>query len=354
MAKKEKPTTKICKYCCTDIPYAAKVCPNCRKRVKRGKAKWIILAIIALFILIGMGGEETEIPEARTAAVDSEKPEEKNQQNTEKPIKKDKYCVGDVLLDGDMKIVYMSSGEYKEDNQFSLPEEGNKYIFLQFSFENTSVKNDASVSFYSFEGYADGYAVDMYYASDDALSASLSPGRTETGYIYFEVPENAAEIEIEYIPNMFLDDKYIFVYEGEKDSGYVPEVNTTVSENAYHVGDIVESKEMTIKYLSCAPYTSDNMFVEPKAGHCFMSFEFEFDNQSDSDQYVSSFDFYCYADGKACDATYIRDDDLSATLSSGRKTKGTVTFEVPVYASVIEVEYLSNYWTSDRVVFAAE
>ena len=66
---------------------------------------------------------------------------------------------------------------------------------------------------------------------------------------------------------------------------------------------------------------------------------------------MSCYEFDCYADGVACDATYIRDDALSATMSSGRKTKGTVTFEVPVDATVVEVEYLTNYWTSNRVVF---
>ena len=48
-----------------------------------------------------------------------------------------------------------------------------------------------------------------------------------------------------------------------------------------------------------------------------------------------------------------RDDNLSATLSAGRKVKGTVTFEVPVDATVVEVEYLTNFWTSNRVVFDA-
>lgn len=50
--KKEKPTTKICKYCKTEIPYTAKVCPQCRKKQKGGKLKWIILIIVVLFILL--------------------------------------------------------------------------------------------------------------------------------------------------------------------------------------------------------------------------------------------------------------------------------------------------------------
>ena len=52
-------------------------------------------------------------------------------------------------------------------------------------------------------------------------------------------------------------------------------------------------------------------------------------------------------------ASIFRDDHLSATISAGRKVKGTVTFEVPVDATVVEVEYLTNFWTSNRVVFDA-
>lgn len=52
-------------------------------------------------------------------------------------------------------------------------------------------------------------------------------------------------------------------------------------------------------------------------------------------------------------ASIFRDDNLGATISAGRKVKGTVTFEVPVDATVVEVEYLTNFWTSNRVVFDA-
>ena len=68
---------------------------------------------------------------------------------------------------------------------------------------------------------------------------------------------------------------------------------------------------------------------------------------------ISYFDFDCYADGRSCEASYYRDDAISVTLSAGRKAKGTVTFEVPEDATVVEVEYLTNYWTSNRVVFDA-
>ena len=74
-------------------------------------------------------------------------------------------------------------------------------------------------------------------------------------------------------------------------------------------------------------------------------------NAGENDEFVSFYDFDCYADGKNCEQAYFRDDSLSATLSAGRKAQGTVTFIVPDNASTVEVEYVSNAWTSSRVIF---
>lgn len=62
---KEKPTTKQCKHCKTEIPFDAKVCPNCRKKVKGGKLKFIVLSVIALIIVLGIlgSGNQYELSE---------------------------------------------------------------------------------------------------------------------------------------------------------------------------------------------------------------------------------------------------------------------------------------------------
>jgi RNA polymerase subunit RPABC4/transcription elongation factor Spt4 len=57
---KERPTTKLCKHCKMEIPYEAKVCPNCRRRVKGGKLKWILLALVVIFAgLAILGGNDS-------------------------------------------------------------------------------------------------------------------------------------------------------------------------------------------------------------------------------------------------------------------------------------------------------
>jgi hypothetical protein len=49
--KKEKPTTKICKYCRSEIDIKAKICPNCRKK-QGGKGKIVLLVILIIVILL--------------------------------------------------------------------------------------------------------------------------------------------------------------------------------------------------------------------------------------------------------------------------------------------------------------
>lgn len=47
---KEKPTTKVCKHCKTEIPYEAKICPQCRKKQKSSGCLMVIIGIIVIFI----------------------------------------------------------------------------------------------------------------------------------------------------------------------------------------------------------------------------------------------------------------------------------------------------------------
>jgi RNA polymerase subunit RPABC4/transcription elongation factor Spt4 len=372
MAKKTKLIT--CKHCGKEIAASAKTCPNCGGKNKKPFYKkvwfWVIVVIILFAAISSSGSKDSssdnkKIGEVSSSSTDtsaesnstskdnaSETTSDTSSQASEENVKT-VYNVGDILHDGNMDIVYISSGDYDESNQFLQPSDGNKYIFLNFAFINTSDTSDSSISFYSFECYADGYACDAYYGGDDNLSATLSAGRSTTGSVYFEVPTDAKEIEVEYETNYFTQKKITFTFEGNQDSGYVLEKNTSATEGALNVGETIEGKSLNITYISCYEDTSYSSFSSPKDGYTYVTCEFEFENVSSSDITVSYFSFDCYADGVNCDTAYFRDDAISAKLSAGRKAKGTVTFEVPKNADVVEVEYLTNYWTSNRVVFNA-
>lgn len=84
----------------------------------------------------------------------------------------------------------------------------------------------------------------------------------------------------------------------------------------------------------------------------FIQLTFDFENISNSDQSVTTYSFEAYADGYFMEQSYT-DTDLRATLSSGKKTQETVTFEVPIDASEIQIEYEAYFWNDEKIVFIA-
>lgn len=335
--------------------------------MKKGKKILGLLLCMVFFAAIALGsgssdedsssakkvGEvevsSTEQTDTKSDSAKADETDKKDSKQAEVEIPSE-YRVGETLDYKGLKLTYVNSSNYTSDNQFMQPAEGKKYIRLFFFADNQS-GSDQSVSIYEFKCYADGYDCSATYFDDD-ISLSLSNGRTGEGAIYFEVPVDATEVEVEYEPNMFSETKYKFIFEGDKDSGFVGEKNTAASEDAFHVGDVIETKNLKISYLKAEEYVSDNMFMQPAEGNKYIYIELEFENLSESDHNVSYFSFECYADGANCSGYYGMDDALSATLSAGRKAKGTVAFEVPKDASVIEIEYEDNVWTGDKIIFA--
>ena len=297
---------------------------------------------------------EKDTNEAPAEEMKEESPEQEEDAQPEEHDTKDEYHVGDSVQADKLMLTYAESGEFHPDNSFMQPDEGNKLIFLRFVVENISSSGDGYISSFDFNCFADGYAAEDYYGGDNDLSATLSPGRSTEGCVYFEIPQDAQQVEVEYEVNLFTEKKIKFVYDGDLNSEITLSANTEGSENAYSVGDTVEAKGMTIRYLSCEEYVSDNMFIQPEEGNHYIRLEFEFENTGSSDRSVSAFSFDCFADGKACEQSYLGDDTLSASLSAGRKVKGSVIFEVPLNAQTVEVEYLADYWTSNRIVFKAK
>lgn len=128
---------------------------------------------------------------------------------------------------------------------------------------------------------------------------------------------------------------------------------TTTTTKEYSVGEIYEDNYIAIKYVSLDEnFTGYSRYASVKDGYKVIRAEFEFENLSTSDNYVSSYDFDCYADGYDCESFYSADDyGFSATLSTGKKTKGAVYFEVPKDATSIVLEYELNIWTDKRIEF---
>ena len=139
----------------------------------------------------------------------------------------------------------------------------------------------------------------------------------------------------------------------DNNSSASTENNSASENNTCKVGQSIQNKDFKITFISADDnFTGYNKYATIKSGHKVVKADFEFENISSSDQLASSLDFSCYADGYSCDEFWSVDDPtFSSTLSSGKKSKGSVYFEVPVNANSITLEYESDIWTNSKLIF---
>ena len=102
-------------------------------------------------------------------------------------------------------------------------------------------------------------------------------------------------------------------------------------------------------------FTDYSKYSKPKDGSKVVMVKYEVENISDENDelYVSSLDFNAYADGAAVDSFYTGNDNynnLTATVGKGKKTIGYVSYEVPVNAQKITVEYNANFWVDGNTI----
>ena len=129
--------------------------------------------------------------------------------------------------------------------------------------------------------------------------------------------------------------------------------SATEKKSVYNVGEVYENSYIAIKFVALDDnFKGYNKYAEVKNGCKVIKADFEFENVGSTDFLASAYDFDCYADGYDCEDFWSVDDSgFSSNLSSGKKTKGSVYYQVPIDASEISLEYETNMWSNNKVVF---
>lgn len=119
--------TKKCKYCKTEIPADAKVCPQCRKKLKGGKFKWILLTLIILCAIGAVTGGSNSNSSTKSTNSTSSKKEDIPKEYTS-------VSVNDMMADLDNNAMGASDkykGQYLEiTGRLGNIDSSGKYISL--------------------------------------------------------------------------------------------------------------------------------------------------------------------------------------------------------------------------------
>lgn len=180
---------------------------------KKSKKKWIIIAIVAV-LFIAIAGSGSDEPTVETTS-NNDSVSQSDTKNDETKPSTDSIKVGSVVSDSNLKITYKSCNiDFKNYSKYADVKSGYKIIQAVFDFENIS---SSDIILEGFDCYADGAKCESFYFVDDysnPILTSVSAGRKLTdATVYYEVPADAEKIELEYHPDMWNNEKYIFIAE---------------------------------------------------------------------------------------------------------------------------------------------
>ena len=134
----------------------------------------------------------------------------------------------------------------------------------------------------------------------------------------------------------------------------------TEQSNVLTVGSSFEKSGLKITVNEASTdfqdYENEYGWNAPTDGMKYIMVSFTFENTGDSDEYVSIYDFDCYADNTTMDQVFTLDDSdfMNTNLSPGRNISFKTYYTVPVNAQSIELEYETNMWTEEKVVIKVQ
>ena len=134
--------------------------------------------------------------------------------NEESQITEKSAKIGESATLNDVTVTLVSvDDDFKDYYSFASVDDDCKILKADFEFENVGDYTEY-VSYSDFECYADKFSCDNFSSVEDGyFYASIGKGKKAKGSIYFEVPNDADKIEIEYDGGSYDGSKITFVVE---------------------------------------------------------------------------------------------------------------------------------------------
>ena len=230
--KKHGKDTKLCKYCKTEIPKGAKICPNCRKKQGGGIFKKALIAIVVLVVLVAVfGSGEEESPKKVESTGEGKVSAEKDSSTERVEDNGEAEEQGDYIFGigetAELNGVRVTMTDYSESHgsEYNEPAEGNVFVLVEFEIENNTDSELAISSVMSFDAYADDYALEysigalMEKEESNQLDGAIAAGKKMNGIVGYEAPEGWKNIEIHFTENVWKDNKFKFKIEKTDDNG---------------------------------------------------------------------------------------------------------------------------------------
>lgn len=276
-----------------------------------------------------------------TPTTKPEKPTEAVPADTATPEPPKEFKVGDAVKIGDSVLMVLGWSEVAGD-QFSKPDEGNKFIAVDVLFVNTS-NSSASISSMLQTSLKDEtgqkYTIDFMATTatkKDAPDGELSAGERIRGTVGFQIPQDAKGLEFVFDASVFGTGK-VFIQLGDAPNAVEPptKIDGETEQTAFNVGEAVQVGNLYVTVNEVKPVKGDS-FTKPPTGYQFLMVDVTIENTGSTAESISSLLQMWLKDPTGQRYKL----DLSATVASkgttpdgelaaGEKIKGQVAYAVP-------------------------
>lgn len=171
------------------------------KQKKFYKKWWFWVLVVFVLFVIGSGVE----PEPSKVAKDTDTQAKTEQTEHEEEV----YTVGDSVQLGD-SVVTVNRAQFSAGGQFAKPQPGNKYLNLNITIENTDDSQQYVTTLgQMFVRDSDGNSYQVAVTDkvmespNNSLDGSVIANSKRTGWVGFEVPENATGLQFQYNGSMW-------------------------------------------------------------------------------------------------------------------------------------------------------
>ena len=177
--------------------------------------KKLLCILLCLCLLCGLTACTVEDkPSKETETNDSSNAETEATKDTEK--KDEKFDLNETAVFNNLKVTATEVKE-SEGTEYFKPEDGNVFVGVKFTIENTSEETQNLSSLLCFTAYADDVKCDYSFSAacvfdDGSLDGDIAAGKKMIGWYSVELPSDWKNLQIDFIPDLLSNTPAQFLF----------------------------------------------------------------------------------------------------------------------------------------------
>lgn len=305
------------------------------------------------------GGDQSEGDSADSSTPSSSGGEEGTTTQTEEDTtpQSANVPVGEVVSDDTLSMVVRNVSRTSNISDFQEADQGNEFVVVRLVVKNITDNSDTNVSglFQTRIKDSENYTYSSTIAGTDKAfqAGTLSPGEVARGDLYYEVPEDASGLTMQFdFSGVSLFDYNRVTIDLENQADSIEDLSQNLRVETYATGESAEFEGLEVTVNSVEYQSSIGSFTEASQGNEFAIVDITTTNNTDEEISVSSLlqmeckdgRGFSYSGSLTASSQLDQAYPQGSPLGPGETRRGKIAYEIPE-----DVETL--YWTFEFSLF---